>query len=633
MLNIMRRAASTIVMKFLMGILVVSFAAWGVSYVFVGGGKRGVASVGGVLISEAAYAKEFQDELNNRNRDGKASLDARSAIALGIDKQVLQRMVYREMLLQAANKAGLRVDDAEVAKAIQALPVFQSDLGFDRLTFQNVLSQLNMTESQLTEVIRADTSRQAILNALIGPVSVPTVMVNLYYGFQTEERSVDFFQVESRKLEVAAPTDDDLQAYYKDHPNEFMAPEYRSFTSLAIRQADLEKTIEVSDEDLQKAYDASASEYMQPETRSISQLVVPTEEEADKLSQQIAGGASFADIAKAEGKSLDDTKLGDVTLEQMEAMNKDVAAAAFAPKEPTVTKPVKSPFGWHILDVTAINPSRAKPLDEVKDQVRSKLVEDKVVDEMYDLSNKAQDALSGGATVEDVAQEFNLRLKKTPLIDASGYGTDGVKPQDAPSQEVIDKAFETAQDAYPELQQMDDKDFLLVRVDEVVPAAVRPFDTVQDKVMEAVLADRRHEAAAKKAEALKAEAEKGDDLKALAEANGFVFRQAEDVSRTGKNAPAIFGTETAKAMFAAPKGGVFMAVGSDGMDYVIARVTDVKRGDPGSDLPGTTQLTEVLKQVLANNIMAEWEAALNAELDVKIYPQMAAQAIDPNAQP
>ena len=633
MLNFMRRAASTVVMKFLMGILVVSFAAWGVSYVFVGGGKRGVASVGGVLISEAAYSKEFQDELNNRNRDGKASLDARQAIALGIDKQVLQRMVYREMLIQAANKAGLRVDDKEVAKVIRGLPVFQGDLGFDRLTFQSFLSQINMTESQLTELIRADTARQALLNAVIGPVTVPRSMVNLYYGYQTEERSIDFFQVESQKLDVAAPTEDDLQAYYKDHPGEFMAPEYRGFTSLAIRQADLGNTIEVSDEDLQKAYEASASEYLQPETRTISQIVVPTEEEANKLAQEVAGGASFADIAKEAGKSLDDTKLGEVTLDQLEALNKDVAAAAFAPKEPTITKPVKSNFGWHILDVTAINPASTKPLEEVKDQVRKKLVEDRVVDEMYDLSNKAQDALSGGATVEEVAKEFNLHLEKTPLIDASGFGTDGVKLPNAPSQEVIDKAFDTAQDAYPELEQMDDKDFLLVRIDEVVPATERPFDTVRDKVNQAVMANRRREAAAKKAEELKAQAESGEDLKALAEANGFVFRQAMDVGRTGKNAPAIFGQETANAMFSAPKDGVFTAVGSDGVDYVVAKVTGIKHGDPSGDLPGTTQLTQVLKQVLSNNIMDEWEAALNAELDVKIYPQLAAQAIDPNAQP
>ena len=633
MLNFMRRAASTVVMKFLMGILVVSFAAWGVSYVFVGGGKRGVASVGGVLISEAAYSKEFQDELNNRNRDGKASLDTRAAIALGIDKQVLQRMVYREMLVQAANKAGLRVDDAQVAKAIQSLPVFQGDLGFDRLTFQNVLSQLNMTESQFTEVMRADTARQAILNAMVGPVSVPTTMVNLYYGYQTEERSIDFFQVESKKLQIAAPADDDLQAYYKDNPDQFMAPEYRSFTSLAIRQKDLENTIKVSDEDLKKAYEASTSEYLQPETRTISQIVVPTEEEANKLSKEVANGASFADIAKETGKNLDDTKLGDVTLDQMEAMNKDVAAAAFSPKEPTVTKPVKSAFGWHILDVTAIKPASTKPLDEVKDQVRKKLVEDKVVDEMYDLSNKAQDALSGGATVEEVAKEFNLKLEKTPLIDASGYGEDGVKPQDAPSQEVIDKAFETAQDAYPELEQMNDKDFLLVRVDEVVPAAVRPFDTVRDKVSEAVMSSRRREAAAKKAEELKAQAEKGEDIKTLAEQNGFVFRQAADIARTGKNAPAILGQEAGKPLFSTPKGGVFAAVGSDGVDYVVAKITGVKHSDPSGDVPGTTQLTEVLKQVLSNNIMDEWEAALNAELDVKIYPQMATEAIDPNARP
>lgn len=633
MLNFMRRAASTWVAKILLGLLVVSFGIWGASDFLSNAGKRGVASVGGILITPNQYAQAFQDELNRRNRNGKASLDSKSAMAMGIDRQVLQRLVYQEMLSQAAKRMGLRVNDEEVAKAIRALPVFQGDLGFDRLTFQQVLAQMNMTESQFADLIRGDTARQALLNSMLAPVKVPTAMINLYYAYQTEQRSLNFFQIQADKMKVDAPSDDDLQAYYKAHPNQFMAPEYRSFTSVQIRAEDLKKKVDISDEDLKKAYEQSAAQYVKPETRTISQIVLPKEDEAKALYEKIKGGMSFADAAREAGKNPKEISLGDMTLDQMESLNKDVAAAAFAPKKPTVTAPVKSQFGWHILDITKITPSSTKPFDEVKDQVRDKLAEDRVVDDMFEISNKAQDALSGGATVEEVAMKFDLPLVKTPLIDEKGFGPDGVKVKDAPSQEVIDRAFATQQNAYPELKETKNKDFLLVRVDDVQPATLRAFDTVQEKVRQAVMDQRRTAAAAKLAGELKAKAEKGESLKDLAEASDLGFRQVADIGRNGRNAPAIFGQATMQALFSAPRNGVFDAVGSAGHDYVVGRVTGIKHEDPSKDLPGTTQLTEVLKQVISDDIMAQYEQALNTELDVKIYPQLAREAIDPDAQP
>lgn len=630
MLKFIRRAAETWVVKLLLGLLVVAFSTWGISYVFTGTSVQGVAVVGGEPVTQAEFAQAFQNELNAQSQQGQA-MTKDQAIAAGLDDQVLNRLVYQEALVRAARDAGVRISDAQVARAIADLPTFKNGLGFDRLSFQRLLSTLQMTEKQFTELVRGDKARGLILDSLTGPITVPDVMVNLYYGYQTETRSADFFQIDAGKLEVQQPTDDELMSYYENNQNRFMAPEYRKFTAVSIRKSDLEKDIEVSEDDLKQAYENARAKYAVPEKRVLSQIVVDSEEQAKKLYDELQGGADFDKVAQEAGKSQEDTKLGEMTLEDMEAINLDLAARAFSLQEPGIAMPVQTPFGWHIVRISKIEPSSTRPLDEVKDELRAEIVKDRVVDMIFDLSNQVQDALASGSTLEEVAMQFGLPLVNPPMMDESGFAPDGTRVTDAPSTDVIKMAFETDPGAYPEVKEVGD-DYAVVRVDDVRDAAVRPFADVRDQARQALLDVRHREAAKELAEKLKMRAESGDGLEMLAQETNAVFRQVDDIGRNGANAPAIFGNEAMQALFQTAKDGVATTVGSDGQDYVVMKVTNVTRKDPSQDQAGRTQLTRILDQVLYNQILEEYRIALFDKYDVRIYPQIAARAISADVQ-
>src|SRR5699024_5593195 len=154
-------------------------------------------------------------------------------------------------------------------------------------------------------------ARSIILDAITGPITVPQTMLNLYYAYQTEDRAAAFFQIDAGALEVEAPTADELMAYYSANQNQFMAPEYRKFTAIRIDRADLAKTIQVSDEDLQTAYENAGTQYAVPEKRTLSQIVVDTEEQAQKLYDEIQAGKDFDTVAKETGKTEEDITLGE----------------------------------------------------------------------------------------------------------------------------------------------------------------------------------------------------------------------------------------------------------------------------------------------------------------------------------
>jgi len=625
MLNYLRKTASSWVVKLLLGLLVVAFASWGIADVFTGVSSQGVATVGDMEVTQTEYARAFQNELNNRSQNGQV-ITREEAIAAGLNNVVLDRLIYQTALVEAAKDAGLRISDATVARTIRDLPTFKNGLGFDRLSFQRLLSTLNLTEKELTTMIRDDKARGIILDAITGPITVPKTMINLYYAYQTEERAAAFFQIDAGALEVEAPTNDEMMAYYNTNQSQFMAPEYRKFTAIRIDRADLEKTVQVSDEDLQTAYDNAGTKYAVPEKRTLSQIVVDSEEQAKKLYDEIKGGKDFDAVAKEAGKTEEDTTLGEMSLKDLEAVNLDVAARAFGLTEPGITEPVKSPFGWHIVRVSAIQPASTRPLDEVKDELRANIAKDRVVDMIFDLSNQVQDALASGAMLEDVAMDFDLPVASPPLMDQSGFAQDGTRVTDAPRSSIITLAFGTEPGSYPEVME-DGDNYVVVRVDNVVPAAVRSFEDVKDNVEQAMLDIRHREAARKLGDTLKARAEGGESLESLAEETKAVFRQQEAIGRNGANAPAIFGNETMQALFQTPRDGIATAVGSDGQDYVVLKVTKIDHKDPAQDPAGTAQLDRILNEVLYNQVLEEYRQALYDRYDVRVYPNMATSAI------
>ena len=88
MLESMRRGAQSWVAKGLFGILVASFAMWGVADVFRGWGQGSLASIGGTQISQGEFQREFQRELEAFSRDAKQKLTPEQGKALGLDRRV-----------------------------------------------------------------------------------------------------------------------------------------------------------------------------------------------------------------------------------------------------------------------------------------------------------------------------------------------------------------------------------------------------------------------------------------------------------------------------------------------------------------------------------------------------------------
>ena len=101
-------------------VLMASFALWGVPRDFIGQSSA-VAKIGGTEISSDTFRRAFDNQLNNLSRQNGGKLDRNAALAIGLDKQVLERLVGQGALLQMADKMKLGLSDETIATGIKAV--------------------------------------------------------------------------------------------------------------------------------------------------------------------------------------------------------------------------------------------------------------------------------------------------------------------------------------------------------------------------------------------------------------------------------------------------------------------------------------------------------------------------------
>ena len=430
MLGGIRAAQSTWIGKALttlvFGVILVAFVIWGIGDPFRGGSANTVAQVGDVSITTAAYRQAYGAELQDYQRRARRAVTNAEAHRIGLDVQVLTRLMSNAALDDRAQSMGLAISDKQIAKSILADPSFAGPGGgFDRTRFNQVLRDNNFTEASFIREQRGTYLRQELVGALIGDLDAPMAAVDALHRYEDETRSLDLLALPAAAAgPIPAPDDATLHAYYDAHKGAFTAPQFRKLVVLAATSATVAKPEDVSDADVQAAYDRDkAARFSTPEKRHVAQVVFPTEDAAAAFVRRVRGGQSFADAVKAAGLGDKLVDLGTVTRDAI--FDHAVADAAFGLPAAGVTEPVKGTFGTVVAQVDAIEPVTTTPLAEVAPALKRDIAQSRAGAALTALHDRIEDARSSGKTLTEAAAAAGLQTRTIDAIDAQGKGRDG----------------------------------------------------------------------------------------------------------------------------------------------------------------------------------------------------------------
>ncbi|MBP2303126.1 peptidylprolyl isomerase [Azospirillum picis] len=617
MLQFIRNFAGSWVVKILFVLLILSFGIWGIGDVFRSTTPTTVAEVGKVEIGREALDQEFRRQMERLRPMLGGNLTTEQAKRFGLLDQSLQTLIQRSLFDQAAEDMGISVGPEVVRTRIAEEPAFRNPQGqFDPNVFRTVLRNNQLTEDGYVAVVRRETGRELVAGAFSAAVPTPPLLVSELYRYRGEKRVVELVTLPNASIgDVGTPDEATIKQSYEEHQVRFTAPEYRSLTVAQLSPDALAKDIAIDDAQLRKAFEDRANEFGTPEKRNIQMVVVDDEAKAKQIAEaaKSKGLAEAAKDAGVEPVTLDNIARSDLP---------EIGDAAFAVEPGKVSDALKSGLGWHVLAVTGVTPAATKSFDDVRDQLLAELRKEQALDAVFSIANRTEDQLASGAPLEEVAKSQGLVLTKVAAVDSTGKSPDGrdAAPNLPGFKALLPTAFQLKTGAASNLTEGEGSVFTAVRVDSVIPAAVRPLDAVRDDVIADWQKEQRADRAAKKAEEIAAKLKQGAEAAAqdVATAAGASFAMTTPFTRDARSVDGLPADMVPK-LFAAKPGEV--VTGSTPDAQVVTRLKEVIAADPKAADADLSQMRATVDQGIENDLIAEFTNALRDKYPVQIHRQ------------
>lgn len=630
MLTALRNLAGTWLAKVLFALLILSFAIWGIEDMVRDLGRdTAVARVAGEPIeleeTQAAMRREMQRLVRALGPQFEPDERVRQALA----RQALDQLVMERVVRAETQRLGLVVPDQAVRDFVFGLEGFRGlDGRFSRGAFDAFLRGSGLTEAEFLGFVRSDLLRQQLTGAVRAGAGAPQLLTERMLRWAQEKREAVIVTLRTAEApEPPAPTEAQLRRFHENNPERFSTPELRVGT-LAVMTADrLSREVAVSDAEIEAAYDQRRDRFQRPERRALEQAVVPDQEKATELAAAWREGATLEALgelaAAAGGQAL---PLGTVTAAELPLP--ELAAAAFALPAGGISDPVQSPFGWHVLRAVSIEQPQVRGVEEVREVLRREVAQEKAADIAFERANRIEDALAGGATLEEVAQRFDLGIAAV-RIDAGGNDAEGQRvdlPVIEASREPLLKAlFDAVPGAAPRLRETE-AGFVAIDLKEIQPPALRAFEAVEAAVREAWVADQRRRAQEERAAALLAAAKGGQTLAEAAAAAGLPARTVAEIGRDPAAAGAV-PPELLAPLFELKPGDATMVPTREGFAVAQLSGINVPEGEPPAAL--LAPIRSAIEQSIAQDIEVQFLSALRGRADVRVNERLLEQLARP----
>lgn len=628
MLGGLRRAGQTwlgkLIVAILFGILIVSFAIWGIGDIFRGGVRNTVASVGPVDLSAETVRNAYQAEIQRLSR-GRRSITPEQARQFGLDAQVLGRLIGEAALDARANQLGLAVSDRTIELSIRDEPIFRgADGQFDPARFQDFLRQAGLTREALVREQRQSRRRSYLAEALAGDMAAPLAAREAVHRYNNERREATIILLPaSAASDVPAPTDDELKGFYEDRKGQFRAAEYRVVNVLALRPETVAQPGGVSDEEARARYEqVRAGRFAAPERRTIQQIEFPDREAAEAARRRLAEGATFEALAAERGVSPQSLTLG--TFARKDLVDPAVAEAAFALDQGTISDPVQGRFGTVLLRVTAVEPEQVRGFEQVAGELKAEIALERARSRIGEVHDKVEDLRAAAKPLADIARELGLPLTVTPSVDRGGRDRSGVAVPDLPEREaLLNAAFSSDVGVDNEPIRTQAGGYVWYEVAAIEPARDRTLEEVKDQVLALWRADQATRRLQDQARGLVQRIDAGESPEAVAASLGLQARQVGDLGRgTAKEG---LNLQALAQLFATPVGRAGSASTADGR--VVFRVTAAVVPPFATTTREAASIAQQLQADLAEDLVAQYLAQLQKEFGVTVHPDVLRRAI------
>jgi peptidyl-prolyl cis-trans isomerase D len=619
----------------ILGFLVVAFAFFGLNSYLQTDAVTYAAVVNGEEISQAQHQRAYERLRRSMEEQLGQAFDPALLNDGLLKANALQQLINQTLVLQAADAAGFSASNEQVAAKISAIEAFRDNGVFSKEKYEQILGYQGIRPAEFERNLKLDIIASQFTGGMSATAAAPEQSLSQAFLLEGQQRRFSYLILPlSTFSSNVTVSDDEVAAYYEAHSDAFMTPERVRAQYLELDVATLDPGIEVDEQALQTLYDEQASKYVTPEERHARHILIrllpdaddeattAALEKADSVVSRLDGGEEFAALAK---ELSDDpgsaANGGDLGFFGRGIMAPEFENAVFELQPGERSKPVKSPFGFHVIELVEIKPEVATPLAEVRDELTVQLLSSERGDLFYEKSETLSNlAFEQPDSLQAAADELELEIRDTGWVSAN-KGT-GVAEHDSVrealfSEDVLDNgnnsaAIEIATDHV-----------VVLRVVERQEAVRQPLDAVREQISQLIEDEKARTLAAARGSELLADLQgNAVTLVSIAEGESLEVHTTDLITRNASEpaAPVV------AAAFAARKPEsdqpAYHGMMSTSGDYIIVALEEVKAGN-FSGLPAMAQeqLWSNLNKVQGAAEMAAVLSDLKAQASIDIPDQ------------
>ncbi len=521
MLRYLRENTGNWLIKFFLGIIVLVFVFLGIGSIN-SGPRDVVATVDEEPISIKEFQAAYKNMLEQMRRQFGDQLNEDLLKALNLEQQVLDNLINQKLVELQADKLDIMVSDEELSQYIMKIPAFQKNDSFDMELYQNLLQANAMTPADFEDIQRKAIKSRKLIETIDDTVIISDLEARQWYSYVNTRMAVDYVLVTPETFSPQIPSDKDIETQYRKNEKDYQSIPQRKAAYLEFSPGEYLANVTVTKKQVEDFYAQNQARFHIPEKVEARHILIKTDENDDKSTEQAAleiarkvyekalAGKDFAALAKEFSQGPSKDKGGYLGTFGRGEMVKPFEDAAFSLEAGQISKPVKTRFGWHVIQVIARHEPVTRTLDQTAGEIRQELSLQEAKGLAYDAAGKAFDAVIDGDDLEQVALIVNKKVQQTPAFTQNGKGL-----KMPSSQAFAHKVFELSSETISDVIQLGNR-YYLIQITEVIDPVTLPLDEVKDRIISQLKAQEQKNMAKKTAGQILEKAASGTSLEELA---------------------------------------------------------------------------------------------------------------------